>query len=113
MSWGKANNSVLQPLNVLNSNILRLMTFSDYSCHVTPIHKNLNMLKLNDIYRLELAKFRHKLHLVRCPKYMTIFLKIFLMFILTKPDSLTTKIILYNESIQNLEKTIFYRGAAL
>jgi len=31
------------------------MTFSNYSCHVTPLYKNLDMLKLNDIYRLELA----------------------------------------------------------
>jgi len=29
MSWGTANNSVLQPLNVLHNNILRTMTFSN------------------------------------------------------------------------------------
>jgi len=34
------------------------MTFSNYSCHVTPLYNNLNVLKLNDIYRLELAKLR-------------------------------------------------------
>jgi len=33
------------------------------------------------------------------------------MFILTKPDLLTTKSILYNESIQILEKSIFHRAA--
>jgi len=38
------------------------MTFSNYSCHVTPLYKNLNVLKLSDIYRIELAKFMHKLH---------------------------------------------------
>jgi len=38
------------------------MTFSKYSCHVTPLYKNRNVLKLNDIYRIELAKFLHKLH---------------------------------------------------
>jgi len=38
------------------------MTFSNYSCHVTPLYKNLDALKLNDIYRIELAKFMHELH---------------------------------------------------
>jgi len=38
------------------------MTFSNYSCRVTPLYKNLNLFKLNDIYRLELTKFMHKLH---------------------------------------------------
>ena len=38
------------------------MTFSNYSCHVTPLYKNLNVLKLNYVYLLELAKFMHKLH---------------------------------------------------
>jgi len=33
------------------------MTFSNYICHATPLYKNLNALKLNDIYRLDLAKF--------------------------------------------------------
>ena len=46
-------------------------------------------------------------------KSMTISFKIFLMFILTIPDSLTTKLILYKESTQILEKIISYRGAAL
>jgi len=62
VSWGTANNSVLRSLNVLHNNILRIMTFSNYSCLVTPLYKNLNVLKINDIYRFELAKFMHKLH---------------------------------------------------
>jgi len=35
------------------------------------------------------------------------------MFILTKPDSLETKIILTKDSVQILEKSISYRGATL
>jgi len=38
--------------------------------------------------------------MVLCTKSMTISFKIFLIFILSIPDSLTTKIILYKESIQ-------------
>ena len=38
------------------------MTFSNYSCHVTPLNKNLNVLKLNYIYGIELAEIMHRLH---------------------------------------------------
>jgi len=62
MSWGTGNYCVLQPLNVWHHYISRIMAFSSYSCHVTPLYKNLNVLKLNDIYRLEWAKLMHKLH---------------------------------------------------
>jgi len=51
------------------------MTFSNYSCHVTPLYKNLSVLKLNDIYRLELAKFMHKLHHGALPKIFDNFFK--------------------------------------
>jgi len=68
MSRGTANNSVLQPLNVLHDNVSRIMTFSNYSCHATTLCKNLNVLKLNGIYRLEVAKFMRKLHHGALPK---------------------------------------------
>ena len=87
--------------NVFYNNALRIMTFSNYSCHVTPLYKNLNVLKKNDIYRLESVKFMHKLHHGALPKIYNFF-KIFLMFILTKQDSLTTKIILYKHSMQRI-----------
>jgi len=51
--------------------------------------------------------------MVRCPKSLTISSKIFLIFIHTELDSLTTKIILRKESVQILEKSISCRGAAL
>jgi len=62
VSWGTANNSVLQPLSVLQNNILRRMIFSKYRCRVTLLYKNLKILKLNDIYQFELAQFMHKFH---------------------------------------------------
>jgi len=51
--------------------------------------------------------------MVRCPKSLTVSSKIFLIFIHTEVDSLTTKIILCKESVQILEKSISCRGAAL
>jgi len=54
MSCGTANTSFLQPLNILHNNELKIMVFSDYSCHITSLYKN-NM-KLNAAYRFELAR---------------------------------------------------------
>jgi len=62
VSWGTATNSVLQPLEVMHNNILRTITYNNYRCHITPLYKSLNILKLHDIYKLELAKLMHKFH---------------------------------------------------
>jgi len=62
ISWGSIKNSVLQRLSVLQNNIL-LMTFSKCRCHITPLYKNVKILKVHDIYQFDLAKvvqeFRH------------------------------------------------------
>jgi len=41
---------------VKQNNILRNMTFSNYDTQRSPIYKTLNFLKVQDIYKLELAK---------------------------------------------------------
>jgi len=63
------------PIKDLHNNILRIMTFSNYGCHVTPFYKNHNVLKLNDFSRFELAKFMHNLHHGALPKIYNIFSK--------------------------------------
>jgi len=52
----------VQPLEVVHNNILRTITYNHYRCHITPLHKYLNILKLHDIDKLELAKLMHKFH---------------------------------------------------
>ena len=39
----------------------RTITYN-YRCHITPVYKSLNILKLHDIYKLELAELMHKFH---------------------------------------------------
>ena len=62
VSWGTATNSVLQPLEVVHNNILRTITYNNDRCHITPLYKSLNILKLYDIYKLELAKLMQEFH---------------------------------------------------
>ena len=47
---------VLDPLYKLQKRIIRIITKSPYKAHTTPLFKKLNMLKINDICKLEIAK---------------------------------------------------------
>ena len=38
------------------------MTYNSFRTKITPLYKKLNLLKLDDIYRLKLGKIMHKFH---------------------------------------------------
>ena len=59
--WGTACKSRLQAFNVRLNNIVRIITWNNKFAHVTKLYKELKILKLNEIYQLELAKFMHQL----------------------------------------------------
>jgi len=65
--------------------------YCNYSCHVSPLYEHLDALNQSDFHRLEFAQFVHKLHRGALPRSNENFFKTFLVFILTKPDSLATK----------------------
>jgi len=67
VSWGLATDSILQTLEIVHNNILRTITYNVYRCHITPLYKSLNSLKIHDIYKLELAKLMHKFHYEMLP----------------------------------------------
>ena len=66
--WGNASKIYLKELSVRLNNIIRSITFSKKCSHVTNLYKNLNLLQLNDIYKLELARFMYQLHNGTLPK---------------------------------------------
>ena len=59
--WGTATQNQLHQINVRMNNIVRTITCNKKFSHVSRLYKNLNYLKLNDIYHLELAKFMHNI----------------------------------------------------
>ena len=65
---GNAPRIYLKELSVRLNNIIRSITFSKKYSHVTNLYKNLNLFKLNNIYKLELAKFMYQLHCRTLPK---------------------------------------------
>jgi len=121
---GTANNSVLQPLNLLHNNILRIIAFSNSSCHVTPLYNDLNVcvvLKLNDIcveakwyISAWIGKFMHKLRHGALPKIFDNFFKNISNFHSYKTRFADNQNCFMQRVCKNSgEKSISYRGAAL
>ena len=57
--WGNAAKISLRELSVRMNNMIRTITFSSKYCKITILYQKLNVLKLVDIYGLELAKYMH------------------------------------------------------
>ena len=62
ITWGSTYPSTLQPLCVLQRKTLRIMTFSKFDEHSSPLFKSLNILKFSDIVTLLIAIFMFKFH---------------------------------------------------
>ena len=61
-TWGGAPPTIIEPLKVIQRKIIRIMTFSDFQARTTPLFLKLNILKLQDIYKLNLSLLFHKIH---------------------------------------------------
>ena len=57
--WGNTYSSNLQPLIILQKKAIRIITFSDFRAHTSPIFKQLSLLKLCDVVELQTALFLH------------------------------------------------------
>ena len=68
LSWGSTYETTLKPLFVLQKRALRLITFSPYNTHTSPIFKDLSILKLPDIVNYCIALFMFKLKNDLLPK---------------------------------------------
>ena len=61
-TWGFASKSSLDPLDKIHKRIVRIITDSPYRAHTAPIYKELNILTINDICKLEVAKKMYCFH---------------------------------------------------
>ena len=55
---------------------MRIISGSKYNAHTDPIFKELNMLKISDLYNITLLKFYHKFKNHQLPYYFDNFLSI-------------------------------------
>ena len=58
--WGSTNKSYIDKISKLQNKAVRAVTGGKYSGHVTSIYKQLKLLKLKDLFNLEVAKFVFK-----------------------------------------------------
>ena len=67
-TWGTTAQNQLCEIEVKLNNIIRTMTCHEKFSYVSQLHKKLGFLKLHDVYKLDLAKFMHKLFKNKLPK---------------------------------------------
>ena len=70
LAWGTAANNLLQKVQVVQNRIIRIMEFKSLADCVTmnTLYKSLNILRLKDIFELEIAKFMHSFHHNKIPE---------------------------------------------
>ena len=70
LTWGSENTTTLKPLLTIQNKIVRLMCKVDRTSHVTnnSLYKRLSILKIKDLYKVELAKFFHSYQRNRLPQ---------------------------------------------
>jgi len=62
ISWSSASTSALSPLVKLQKRAVRIITFNNKRAHTKPLFWKLQVLKLNDIFKLEIGKIMHKIN---------------------------------------------------
>ena len=71
MTWGCALKSHMKRLNILQKRSARLIDNSKYNSHTDPIFKTKNILKLEDLFKLNCCKFYYKKLKGSLPSYHT------------------------------------------
>ena len=67
--WGGASSSVLEPVKVLQRRALRILDKTNYRAPSNPLFIKYNLLKLNDIYLLQVSQFMCRFKLCLLPDY--------------------------------------------
>ena len=70
LAWGTAANNLLQKVQVVQNRIIRIMEFKSLTDCISTntLYKSLNILRLKDIFELEIAKYMHSFHHNKLPQ---------------------------------------------
>ena len=55
--WGATYQTYLSKLVIMQKKIIRIITGAKYDAHTEPLLKTAKLLKLDDIYRLQISKY--------------------------------------------------------
>ena len=59
-TWGVASATALEPLEKMHKRVIRIITNSPFQSRTTPIFKEINLLKINDVFKLKMAEKMQK-----------------------------------------------------
>jgi len=59
--WGSTHTSYVNTLFIKQKKAIRIITGAKYNEHTNPLFKELNLLKLNDLYELKVSKYMYSL----------------------------------------------------
>ena len=62
IAWGNTYPSTLHPLYILQKKAMKIITFSKFDEHSSPLFKHLNIIKLFDLVIFHIAIFMHKFY---------------------------------------------------
>ena len=74
--WSNTYSTTLQPLYILQKKAVRIMTFSSFDEHSTPLFRLLAIMKLSDLVTFHIALFMHKFQNKLLPSYFDSFFKV-------------------------------------
>ena len=60
--WGYTFRATLHPLVILQKRMIRIITFTNYYEHTSPLFKSLNIMKIYDLLTFHVAVFMKKFH---------------------------------------------------
>ena len=60
--WGQTSKCYLEPLNALNRRALRIICNVPWNTHTTPLFHKLKILKLEDLYKLQISRIMHQIN---------------------------------------------------
>ena len=79
LGWGSATKTTLHPLPILQNKVMRIINKTTVEDHVknNALYQKYKILKIDDVYKLELGKFMYLYHVNNLPKiFETYFLSI-------------------------------------
>ena len=75
ITWGTTYQTTLLPLITLQKRAVRIITFSEYNCHSSPLFQKLKVLKVSDLVYLYCALFMYDYYSNRLPLIFNDFFK--------------------------------------
>ena len=77
LAWGTATNNLLQKIQEVQNKIIRVMDFKSFTdcIPMNTLYKSLNILRVEDIFKLEIAKLMHLFYHNKLPENFNFYVR--------------------------------------